>query len=608
MSDIVKFGALVKEYRTSKKWSQSKLAETAFNNANRGSFVSDLEKQKKKDISPENVVKLATALDMKLEVIPPALLPHHLLIPADHVSQASQTVIEQLEELLLKLRSANADPHQLIDSFTRRSLAEKIEKVLAVSPMQLYRMLLVRNLRILTKWTGRPFGMQSLGFCLTASFVYVILAGFCAFATGGGNIGQFAPFSVPEWAEGVQPANLALVSFLLMALTCTLIWLLLKPTMALRGDEPAWLRVWKTCYHLRVVSAATLSGLGAGAASVFGSEIIIIAMITSLVAFMVLSQFDPWKATLLAASASPVGGALGAWLAFGPTMALVFGFVGIIIGGVAVFAASYVTHKSHHKAAGMLAGGGFGLGLAAALAGIALAYSLERYNIDHPHAPFMHQQASLLLVVAVVLPLTNAFSDYISLGISHFLARHIVKTRPSISRTVLIASIDALAALCLLVLIVVLVPASIVGIESILNTGASATDFARAIASEPFGSGLWFTIMILSTLLWTFFHFAIVAVPSVSMAMLSRLLLPKLIAFRESSQSGDVVDSTLWLMLRFPASLLFGTVAFTFFLLGTVLFLVAKTLLGFAPLFGLEPSLFELIGHLAEHSINFLGL
>jgi hypothetical protein len=113
----------------------------------------------------------------------------------------------------------------------------------------------------------------------------------------------------------------------------------------------------------------------------------------------------------------------------------------------------------------------------------------------------------------LALPFANAALDYVSLGVSHSIGRYLIRTaeRPALILALLV--LDLMLAVAFMVLTVVVVGLGLNLITLGLGVETLPMAFLQASASDPWGQGLWLTIMALTTVFWTWLHFAFVLAP-----------------------------------------------------------------------------------------------
>ena len=120
---------------------------------------------------------------------------------------------------------------------------------------------------------------------------------------------------------------------------------------------------------------------------------------------------------------------------------------------------------------------------------------------------------ALAVVIFLVIPMLNAFCDALSLGVSRKLLRHLLRFGGSRLRLRDILShigIDAALAVLLLVLLSMLLARGSEAVNRLFGDLIIPwMDYADAAYRDPWGEGLAVTIMLLSTLVWTAIHVAL---------------------------------------------------------------------------------------------------
>lgn len=116
----------------------------------------------------------------------------------------------------------------------------------------------------------------------------------------------------------------------------------------------------------------------------------------------------------------------------------------------------------------------------------------------------------IALVYWTAFPLINTASDYLSLGFSHWFGRKIVDDPShSISRASLYGLADLGLALAFMVIAAATIPMALALLQWATGVDLGVRAFVTDAAADPWGAGLWFGIMILSTLVWTGLHLLI---------------------------------------------------------------------------------------------------
>ena len=118
---------------------------------------------------------------------------------------------------------------------------------------------------------------------------------------------------------------------------------------------------------------------------------------------------------------------------------------------------------------------------------------------------------SILLLMFVLLPIINACLDWLSLGFTRGLLTSICKGHHRMSQALLWAALDLILAMVFLLLISLSL-ISVIGVTNIL-TGEIIIDLNvifTSLANENYKENFWIIFMLLSTLLPTLIHFALV--------------------------------------------------------------------------------------------------
>ncbi|MBL1217149.1 MAG: tetratricopeptide repeat protein [Planctomycetes bacterium] len=111
-----------------------------------------------------------------------------------------------------------------------------------------------------------------------------------------------------------------------------------------------------------------------------------------------------------------------------------------------------------------------------------------------------HDQFTVLLIL--VLPMTNAVFDWPSWGISRWLMRALAARQATLRRLSIHILIDLCAALVLAIGIAAAMPV-VVGLARV---GIPVLDVLDNLRNDPWGDGLWITLMVLSTFFPTLLH------------------------------------------------------------------------------------------------------
>ena len=122
----------------------------------------------------------------------------------------------------------------------------------------------------------------------------------------------------------------------------------------------------------------------------------------------------------------------------------------------------------------------------------------------------LNETALWILIFWTILPLINAISDYVSLGFSHWFGRKIVDDpEHSIIRASLYGLADLGLALAFMLIAAATIPMALGFAQLATDVNLGVHAFVRDAAADPWGTGLWFGIMILTTLVWTGLHLLI---------------------------------------------------------------------------------------------------
>ena len=118
-----------------------------------------------------------------------------------------------------------------------------------------------------------------------------------------------------------------------------------------------------------------------------------------------------------------------------------------------------------------------------------------------------------ITIFLILLPLLNGLLDFTSWGISRSLGKRLTNNRDSYHALGL-AFIDLICAVALLAGLVFILSLSIealnkMALNKVGDEVFSLSDQIQLVKEEPFGGGLWITVMLLSTLIPTFLHFCI---------------------------------------------------------------------------------------------------
>lgn len=500
VEDFERFGQLVRERRTAAGLSQEALAATALGNPDRKSFISALENNRLAKVTPGTAQKLCGPLGLSR-----ADVPASLRWPSAEDPAPTEARLQALEA-----RSAEVDGQSVA-----RFINAQMEGVLRRSISDIYRERLMAGLDILRIWTGRPFSPQSALVCYALSLLYVVAAGMGSFIKGDIAIGSVRLFRSLDWTNDGLTAVLPYVGILSLGLALYACWVLIRPL----GLRPIGRRETVT----RLGSLALIAGLACGIADYLGTNSLVAAGLFAVPAVAGISTLSPRPAVLFGAAGGIFLGLVAAVSSFMTDRTLIAFIVslseGFIIGGIvgssAGLASSLIARRMPHLRPGQLAaaGGGVGVGALVSLAGIAVASN---------YAAVSGGTLGFFALSWLALPMTNAAMDFVSLGVSHGLGRYILSARAVPVWLVLI--LDLGIALLLMILTVVVIGLALHGVTLGLGVNTDHIAFLDRSTSDPWGQGLWLTLMVLSTTVWTLLHFWLVVSPLAAGALTRHLL------------------------------------------------------------------------------------
>ena len=117
----------------------------------------------------------------------------------------------------------------------------------------------------------------------------------------------------------------------------------------------------------------------------------------------------------------------------------------------------------------------------------------------------------VILIFWIALPIANGINDYISLGVTQTLLQRIVRScKQTLSSAVFWGILDLLLAIALILVVAVCVVFALALSEWCSPIAFGLRTFVINSASDPLGYGVWVAIMVLTTLVWTGFHFLII--------------------------------------------------------------------------------------------------
>lgn len=509
-ADIAAFAALIRARRKALGLSQEAVAAQAFGNPDRKTFISAIENKRQPRITVDTATKIAGTLDIHIDELPATMRPS------------------------IAVQKQNGDAPDLARLFNAQ-----LDHDMSKSVLLSYQVVLARGLHVLDRWTGPAFGPRSLAVCLALSIFYVVVTGIIGYGADGGRIGSAVPFAQPQWATNVPHALLALASGAILLGSGWLAFWLVIP----RSDHAHPMAI-----IARIGGGAAVCGSGCAIARVFGAEPIAVALVAALFAFGALSVW-PVKVAALAGLAGALIAAFGngvvdeRGLPFGT---LAFLLCGGLLGAGAGAAASAAAREIADRRAGVLAGAGTGVTVAAAGAGVAIALRQEMSATDQ-------SAQNLIVLMWIVLPTVNALTDYVSLGISHSLGRWMARSGSAWRHIGVVLALDVLAAMILMIATVLLIEWGLIYGGLFYEVAFSGTAYIDAAIAAPWTDGLWLSLMVLTTLFWTYLHIALVMGPVIAAKLIAWAIEDPLrarIAARTQARRIDTV-SAAWLTLRY---------------------------------------------------------
>jgi len=496
--DMATFATLIRDRRKALGLSQEAVAASAFGNLNRKTYVSALENNRRSGITLHSALRLAEALQIAPQDLPSSLQPAHIAptVAAPQVHEAD--IAQAFHAALLQTLE-----HTVLDGYLR---------------------LLRRGLVTLRKWTGAPFSPRSLAVCFALSYVYIVYGGVLAFGAGGGQIGAIAPFGHPGWAVGVPTWVLTTGILIVLILSSYATFRLVRPPDQI--DVPIWAKM------ARVACGAAISGAGCAAAGIFGAQPIAVALSVAIFALGAVSAWPPVVAAVATAAGALIAGFGNAIANDGVMSFSLLGFTvcGALLGALAGGIASLIARDVPYTGPAALAGAGGAITVGAAGAALAL-WSSQQFDYA-----FTEGQVVLILMW-LILPMVNAVSDYLSLGFSHLLGRLILRHHQSWWRIIAVTLADLIVAFAVLALTILLIW---FGLTVSIDTFGLKLDtmafFATSFA-DPYGTGLWLTIMLLTTLTWSLLHLICVMAPIVAAKLVNVVLeAPAMAVLRQEDQ------------------------------------------------------------------------
>ena len=338
-----------------------------------------------------------------------------------------------------------------------------------------------------------------------------------SFLLGDIAIGNVRLFRAHDWADDALKLVLPYAGLFMLALSMLVCWLLIRPfgLFQMSGRQAG----------LRLGGVALVAGLACGVADYMGIASITAAVLFAVPSIAAISTLSPRRAATYGATGGIVFGLMAAVSSgFSDATAIAFlkslseGFlVGGIVGFCAGLASSLIARRMSHLRSGQLAaaGGGIGVGSLIGLAGIVAAMNF---------AAVSGGTLGLFAVSWLALPLTNAMLDYASLGASHALGLYVVKSGAKGVSILLAFLLDLAIAVALMVCTVAALGVALGGVTILLGVETHPSAFLESSASDPWGQGIWLTVMVLSTTVWTWLHIAFVVAPLAAGALTRRVL------------------------------------------------------------------------------------
>jgi transcriptional regulator with XRE-family HTH domain len=475
------FADLIRQRRKDLQLSQEAVAAGAFGNPSRKTFVSALENNRRQNITLETALKIANTLEIAMDDLPASFQP----------SQIAPDVTPQTK--------AKVTPADIARAFNAQLLTE-----LERSVLEGYNTKLDRGLRGLHRWTGAPFSMRSLTVSFALTYFYIVYTGLMGFAAGGGSIGNVAPFLRPAWAAGYVP-NVALAGVAALVLLISGYW---AYRLARPPTNAGMSFVLK---FARVTGGACVSGAGCAIASIFGAEPLAVALSVALFAFGAVSAWPPRVAAVAAILGAFIAGLGNAMPHEGGFSFDLTGFIffGGLLGAVAGGLSSIIARRIKETGPAALAGSGGAIVVGSIGAALVLA-------LTHQESDATLIGEGILVLMWVVLPISNAISDYLSMGVSHSLARYVRQAEMTWTRIIVMSLIDIIAAVFLLFVTLNFIFWGLSAAEHIYGIDLQSNGFIDAAASDPWGEGLWLSLMLVTTLTWSYLHLAFVVAPIIS--------------------------------------------------------------------------------------------
>ncbi|MEM9583528.1 MAG: helix-turn-helix transcriptional regulator [Pseudomonadota bacterium] len=533
------FGQLVRNRRQALGLSQEALAIEALGNPDRKSFISAVENDRLAKVTPNTAAKLCGPLNLAREEIPASL--------RWPLRDSAGPVGGQTDD-------ADATHRPETSTASEQKIARYLNAQLAATLNQNLRAYyferLHHGLDLLKTWTGRPLGLQSLLFCFAVSMLYVVITGLCSFFFGEVAVGEVRIFRGHEWTGDTFRTVLPYLSITFLASGLYMCWQLTRPF----GRRPLSTRE----ATLRLGGIACCAGVACGVADYVGTATLTAAAVFAVPSVAAIATFRPSVAALTGALGgilfgfvASVSSALTDETTFAFILSLIEGFViGAVVGLSAGLTASLTLRKIPHFRAGQLAGVGGGLGLGALL-------SLVAVVIASLYGAMSGGTLGLFAVSWIALPIANAFNDYVSLGISHRLGQHVATSRARPLSVLFIFILDVICAFGLMIGTAIVVGLALHGVSWTLGVDTQAQAFLKAGADDPWAAGLWLTLMVISTTIWTWLHFALVVAPLAAGRLVQSLIERPAINRLQQAQKQNIYDTSVGVLVSFRFGLFY---------------------------------------------------
>jgi transcriptional regulator with XRE-family HTH domain len=494
------FGRQVRARREALTLSQEALAAAAFGNPDRKSYISALENGRLASITPATARKLAAALDLAVDDVPSGLRWQE----EGYVSPLEGR-LAALEDRLTA-HGPTPDTEAALVRIFNAQLARQLDE--AVSDVYFRR--LGEGMETLGHWTGGPFSLRSLAISFTFAFVYVVFAGLLALGHGQQTIGEVTPFVAPQWATGglAWIAALGVITFLIAA---GAICVRLLRNVGAPGVS------WQTT-GLRLGLAALLAGAACTLVALITREPVAVAVFFAVLCFWGVANLPPRGAMLAGLGGGFISGTSAGIMATGSDLpTLEASVIGATIGLGAGLASSLMARVAPSRASGQLAGAGAGVAVGAVLVcgGMILAQEL---------AGAAAKSAAMVAVMWLALPFANTLTDYLSLGASHWLGRRLLASGKSLRLALTLGLLDLVMAVVLMLVTVKVIGAGLALTDWSLAGDIDGPAFLAVSLEDLWGSGLWLGLMVLSTVVWTYGHFAAFVAPALAGWLTHRVL------------------------------------------------------------------------------------